>query len=64
MTLKEEDTLKIMAVSLPDDVILETIERNDVDTEYGWLLEVTFKKKERIDNSKLKGKRFGHNGST
>jgi len=60
VTLKEEDSLKIMAISLPDDVILETIERNDVDTEYGWLLEVLFKKKERIDNLKLKGKRFGH----
>lgn len=59
-TLKEEDTIKTFTVNLPDEVILESVERFDNDTEYGWILELLFKKKEKVDTSKLIGKRFGH----
>ena len=60
VTLKEEEATKICSVNIPKDVIMESIERYDNDTEYGWLLELAFKKREKIDNSKLIGKRFGH----
>jgi hypothetical protein len=60
VALKEEEAMKICSVNIPNDVIIESIERYDNDTEYGWLLELSFKKREKIDNSKLIGKRFGH----
>jgi hypothetical protein len=57
---KEDDCSYVLPIPLPKDLKMETIVRNDVDTEYGWILEISFERKKVIDKSKLGGKRFSH----
>jgi hypothetical protein len=57
---KEDEGTITVRVELPKNVRTETLERNDINTVFGWILEVTFLKKLEVDQSKLLGKRFAH----
>ena len=58
---ESELTMKMICqVRVPDDTKLETIQRYDIDTELGALVEVHFERKKEIDKSNLQGKRFRH----
>jgi hypothetical protein len=61
---KEEEATTVVSVKLPDKVILESIDRRNIDTEFGWLLEVSFEKKQEINKSKLMGRRMAHMNTT
>jgi hypothetical protein len=57
---REDDGTITVSVDLPTSVRTDTLDRKNIDTSFGWLLEVTFLKKKEIDQSKLVGRRFSH----
>src|SRR5689334_23322067 len=57
---REEDSTTVVKVKLPEKAMIQTIERNNIDTDLGWLLEIHFDKKQEIDKSKLLGRRMAH----
>jgi len=57
---REDDGTISITVDLPNNVRTDTLDRTNIDTKFGWLLEITFLKKKEIDPSKLIGKRFSH----
>jgi hypothetical protein len=60
VTEKEEKLINILIISIPEDAALESLERRDIDTKAGYLLEIILERKKEVDKSKLKGKRFKH----
>lgn len=57
---REDDGTITVSVDLPSNVRTDTLERKNIDTKFGWLIEITFLKKKEIDQSKLVGRRFSH----
>jgi hypothetical protein len=57
---KDEERKVVITKFVPEKARLDTIERNDVDTPFGWLLEIIFEKRKVIDKSKLRGKQNAH----
>ncbi len=56
----EQESTQIVKIPLHDDALLETIQRYDYDTPFGWMTEIHFQRKQKLDRTKLLGKRLAH----
>jgi len=56
----EDDTTSLFHYTIPEKARLDTIERNDFDSEFGWVVEILFEKRQAIDKTKLRGKAMSH----
>lgn len=57
---REDDGTMTVSVDLPANVRIDTLHRKNIDTSFGWLIEISFLKKKEIDQGMLIGKRFAH----
>jgi len=56
----EADSTTVFQYYVPEKARLDTIERNDFDSEYGWVVEILLEKRQAIDKTKLRGKPMSH----